>query len=89
MVLASGGYPTSYKSGYEISGIADAEADGATVCHAGTKLSPEGKYLTAGGRVLGVTAMGEDLKDAVANAYAAAKHITFENMHFRTDIGVK
>ncbi|MBR6739736.1 MAG: phosphoribosylamine--glycine ligase [Clostridia bacterium] len=88
VVLASGGYPTSYKSGYEIFGIDEAEAEGAVVCHAGTKLA-DGKYLTAGGRVLGVTAMGDDLKDAVANAYSAAKHISFENMHFRTDIGVK
>ena len=66
----------------------EAEAEGAVVCHAGTKLA-DGRYLTAGGRVLGVTAMGDDLKDAVANAYSAAKHISFENMHFRTDIGVK
>ena len=57
------------------------------VFHAGTKLSAEGEYLTNGGRVLGVTATGDTLDTAIENAYAAAKHISFTDMHFRTDIG--
>ena len=87
LVLASGGYPVSYKSGYPISGLAEAEALGATVFHAGTKRSDSGEVLTAGGRVLGVTAAGATLEEAIACAYAAAKPIAFQDMHFRTDIG--
>ena len=59
----------------------------ATVFHAGTKLGDDGAVLTAGGRVLGVTATGKDLEDAIAKAYAACKPISFQDMHFRTDIG--
>ena len=57
------------------------------VFHAGTKLGENGEYLTNGGRVLGVTALGDTLDQAIAAAYAAAKPITFQDMHFRTDIG--
>ena len=59
----------------------------ATVFHAGTKLGEDGSILTAGGRVLGVTALGATLEEAIANAYAAAKPISFQDMHMRTDIG--
>jgi len=87
LVLASGGYPVSYKSGYPISGLMEAETLGATVFHAGTKKSDSGEILTAGGRVLGVTATAPSLEEAIAKAYAAAKPISFQDMHFRTDIG--
>ena len=86
VVLASGGYPLEYKKGYPISGL-DEAGKTAVVFHAGTKLSTEGEYLTNGGRVLGVTATGDTLDTAIENAYAAAKHISFTDMHFRTDIG--
>ena len=55
--------------------------------HAGTKLDPNGKYLTNGGRVLGVAATAPTLDEAISAAYGAAKHISFQDMHFRTDIG--
>ena len=87
LVLASGGYPVQYQSGYPISGLAEAEALGATVFHAGTKRSETGTVLTAGGRVLGVTATAPSLEEAIEKAYAAAKPIRFQDMHFRTDIG--
>ena len=86
IVLASGGYPGKYESGKLISGLEDAEAAGATVYHAGTKKTDEG-YVTAGGRVLGVTALGDTLADAVHSAYAAAENIHFEGAHMRRDIG--
>lgn len=88
VVLASGGYPVSYKKGFEIHGLEELEGkEGYYVFHAGTKLSPEGKMLTNGGRVLGVTALGDDLKKARANAYEAAKKISWEGMFCRSDIG--
>lgn len=87
LVLASGGYPVSYQSGYPISGLEEAEKLGATVFHAGTKQGETGTVLTAGGRVLGVTATGSTLEEAIAAAYAAAKPISFQDMHFRADIG--
>ena len=86
IVLASGGYPGKYESGKLISGLEDAESAGATVYHAGTKKTDEG-YVTAGGRVLGVTALGDTLADAVHSAYAAAENIHFEGAHMRRDIG--
>lgn len=85
-VLASGGYPLSYQKGYPISGLEEA-GQSAVVFHAGTKLDETGRYLTNGGRVLGVTATGHTLDAAIDNAYTAAKYISFTNMHFRTDIG--
>ena len=66
----------------------EAEETGATVYHAGTKLTEEG-FVTAGGRVLGVTALGDTLKAAVDSAYAAAKKIHFDGAHMRSDIGSK
>ena len=88
IVLASGGYPGKYESGKLITGLEDAEKMGATVYHAGTKLTEAG-YVTAGGRVLGVTALGESLKAAVDSAYAAARKIHFDGAHMRSDIGSK
>ena len=87
VVMASGGYPGSYPKGLEIHGLdAEGQAQGVTVYHAGTKLE-DGKFLTNGGRVLGVTALGDTLEDALAHSYEAVKGITFEHCHYRTDIG--
>lgn len=88
IVLASGGYPGKYESGKLITGLEDAEQMGATVYHAGTKKTEAG-YVTAGGRVLGVTALGGSLKAAVDSAYAAARKIHFDGVHMRSDIGSK
>ena len=88
IVLASGGYPGKYESGKLITGLEDAEKMGATVYHAGTKLTEAG-YVTAGGRVLVVTALGGSLKAAVDSAYAAARKIHFDGAHMRSDIGSK
>lgn len=88
IVLASGGYPGKYESGKAITGLADAEAAGATVYHAGTKRTDAG-YVTAGGRVLGVTALGDTLAEAIRRAYAAAEKIHFEGAHMRRDIGIR
>jgi phosphoribosylamine---glycine ligase len=88
VVLTSGGYPGSYEIGRPISGIEAAEATGATVFHAGTREGPTG-VETAGGRVLGVTASGGDLRTAIERTYAAVRQIHFEGMHYRQDIGRK
>ena len=85
LVLASGGYPLDYKKGCPISGLEEA-GKSAVVFHAGTA-EKNGQIVTNGGRVLGVTALGDTLEHAIANAYAAAKPISFQDMHFRTDIG--
>ena len=85
VVLASGGYPVSYRSGYPIEGLQDA-AKTAFVFHAGTKLD-DGRIVTAGGRVLGVTATADTLAEAVAKAYAAADCVSFTDLHRRSDIG--
>ncbi len=88
VVLASDGYPVSYEKGFEIQGLERfQEARGYECFHAGTKLTQEGKILTNGGRVLGVTAKGADLKEARANAYKAAEWVKFENKYMRHDIG--
>ena len=84
LVLASGGYPLTYEKGKVIEGL-DQVAD-AVVFHAGTA-EKDGRIVTNGGRVLGVTALGEDLEAAIRNAYQAAQPIHFDQMHFRTDIG--
>ena len=88
IVLASGGYPGKYEGGKVITGMDAAEETGATVYHAGTKMA-DGHFVTAGGRVLGVTALGENLRAAVDSAYAAAKLIHFDGAHMRSDIGSK
>lgn len=87
VVLASEGYPVKYDKGLEIRGLENFEdKDGYYVFHAGTALK-DGKIVTNGGRVLGVTAKGKDLKEARANAYAATKWIDFDNKYCRSDIG--
>lgn len=87
VILASGGYPQKYQTGFEIHGLdAMGQAPGVTVYHAGTRLEG-GKFLTSGGRVLGVTAVGSDLSEALARSYAAAEKIVFEGVHYRKDIG--
>ena len=88
VVMASGGYPKSYQKGYKIDGIKQAESLGATVFHAGTKLDGT-DVLTNGGRVLGVTAMGETLDEAIKKAYGYVDVIHFKDAHFRHDIGIK
>ena len=88
VVLASDGYPLEYKKGFEITGMDEFDnADGYYLFHAGSKFNEEGKVVTNGGRVLGVTALGKDLKEARANAYEATKWVDFENKYMRTDIG--
>jgi phosphoribosylamine--glycine ligase len=86
VVLASAGYPATYETGKEIRGVQMAEAKGVTVFHAGTKMA-HGRLETSGGRVLGVTASGADLPAAIAAAYEGVRHIEFEGMHYRHDIG--
>lgn len=88
VVLASEGYPGAYQTGVPIHGVEEAEATGATVFHAGTRLGWNG-VETAGGRVLGVTAGGDDLGSAIERAYEGVGKIQFEGMHYRTDIGRK
>ena len=89
VVMASGGYPKKYATGLEISGLDNnGQVENAFVYHAGTKFE-DGKFLTAGGRVLGVTATGENLEKALEKAYEAVGKINFENAHYRKDIGKK
>jgi len=87
VVLASGGYPGKFETGKRIDGLTDVQQiTGVKVSHAGTRLS-EGKLVTSGGRVLGVTAACRTLEDALATVYKAAARIRFEGMHYRKDIG--
>ena len=89
VVLASGGYPLNYSKGYTISGLEEAEKDADTVVfHAGTKYE-NGAFRTAGGRVLGVTAVDKNLEAAINRSYEGVKKISFKDMHYRTDIGRK
>ena len=89
VVIASGGYPKKYSTGYEISGLdKNGQIDGSYVYHAGTKLS-DGKIVTSGGRVLGVTTVSDTLSDALEGSYSAVKIINFTDMHYRKDIGSK
>ena len=88
VVMASGGYPESYPKGIEMNGFDDkGQVEGCFVYHAGTKLSEDGKFLTNGGRVIGVTAKGADLREALATAYSGVDKISFEGAHYRRDIG--
>lgn len=88
VVMASGGYPKAYQKGYPIEGIKEAEAAGAMVFHAGTTCK-DGTYYTNGGRVLGVTAIGKNLDAAIAKAYQLVPMISFRDVHYRKDIGIK
>ena len=90
VVMAAGGYPDDYRKGDPIHGIGDADAlPGAHVFHAGTSLNDAGEVVTAGGRVLGVTARGMDIRAAIARAYEACDLIYWEDAYFRKDIGAK
>lgn len=94
IVLASGGYPGNYQKGLPITGIEEAEKmDDIIIFHAGTKIIDNGlpakALATAGGRVLGITAVADDLQTALNKAYAAVKLIHFDKMHYRTDIGLQ
>jgi phosphoribosylamine--glycine ligase len=90
VVLTSGGYPGPYVTGLPIEGLEQvSHLSDVVVFHAGTKSDPEGQVLTDGGRVLSVTGIGVDFSQARARAYAAVKNISFEHMHYRTDIGLR
>lgn len=88
VVIASGGYPATADKGRVIRGLAEASATGAVVFHAGT-VAVTDEIVTAGGRVLGVTALGETVAEAVATAYAGVDEICFEGMQFRRDIAYR
>ncbi|MBP1930078.1 phosphoribosylamine--glycine ligase [Ammoniphilus resinae] len=88
VIMASGGYPGSYEKGKEILGLDSVAAGDAVVFHAGTAFQ-EGKIVTNGGRVLGVTAIGGSIKQAREKAYQAVEHISFEGAHYRKDIALK
>ena len=88
VVLASDGYPLAYEKGFKIKGLENFEGKEDYYCfHAGTKFNEEGIIVTNGGRVLGVTATGDNLKEARAKAYEATKWVDFDNKYMRTDIG--
>jgi phosphoribosylamine--glycine ligase len=88
VIASSGGYPGSYATGLPITGLAEAEAvQGVHVIHSGTATAANGEIVTAGGRVLGVTAVGATLEDALQQAYEAIEKIRFEGMYYRRDIG--
>ena len=90
VVMAAGGYPDAYRKGDAIHGIEDADAlPGVHVFHAGTSLNDTGGVVTAGGRVLGVTARGIDIRAAIARAYEASDLVYWEDAYFRKDIGAK
>jgi phosphoribosylamine---glycine ligase len=88
VVAASGGYPGDYEKGKVITGISNAEAAGATVFHGGTKFDKQ-QVVTDGGRVLNITAIGENFNAALDNAYGAIKYIHFDGMYYRKDIGYR
>ena len=92
VILASGGYPVSYEKGKPISGLTDGQLAGEeniTVYHSGTAIQEDGTLVTNGGRVLGVTAIGPRLTNALSHAYEAAEKISFEKLHKRSDIGLR
>lgn len=86
VIMASGGYPKSYPKGLEITGLENGQLDGVTVYHAGTAVN-DGKLVTAGGRVLGVTALAPTVKEALDKSYEAVEKIKFDGAHYRKDIG--
>ena len=88
VILASDGYPLAYEKGFEIKGMENFKGkDDYFLFHAGSKFNEEGKVVTNGGRVLGVTALGKDLKEARAKAYEATEWVDFDNKYMRHDIG--
>lgn len=88
VVLASDGYPVKYEKGFPIEGLEEFKNHEGYYCfHAGTKFDEDGRIVTNGGRVLGVTAKGKNLREARMNAYAATKWVQFENKYMRRDIG--
>jgi phosphoribosylamine--glycine ligase len=88
--MASPGYPGSYPKGIPLGGLAEVEVPGKVIVfHAGTSRDASGNLVTAGGRVLGVTALAPALDEAVALAYRAVEQISFPGAHFRRDIGAK
>jgi phosphoribosylamine--glycine ligase len=90
VVLASKGYPGSYEKGKTIKGLDSLRnKNNLMVFHAGTNISDDGEFITSGGRVLGITALGRDIKAAKNNAYKAIERIYFEGMHYRKDIADK
>ena len=90
VVMAAGGYPGDYSRGQPIAGLKDAaKLDKVCVFHAGTRRSTDGQVVTDGGRVLGVTALGKEIKDAARRAYEAVDQIHFDGAHFRRDIAVR
>ena len=92
VILASGGYPVAYEKGKPITGLVDGQLPGeenVTVYHSGTAITEDGTLVTAGGRVLGVTATGPRLTNALSHAYEAAEKISFEKLHKRSDIGLR
>jgi phosphoribosylamine--glycine ligase len=95
IVMASGGYPGDYEKGIEIEGVDSVKAlNGVVVFHAGTKAGRRAKdgnstFITNGGRVLNVTALGNDIRDAISNCYNAVGKIKFDGMHYRRDIGFR
>ncbi len=89
VVMASEGYPVSYPKGRSITGVEEAEDSGAMVFQAGTRQENDGTLVTDGGRVLGVTAVGADLEEALKKAYAGVERIHFDGAQFRSDIGYK
>ncbi len=89
VVMASGGYPGNYEKGFSISGLKDAAETGAKVFHAGTAFAEDGSIINTGGRVLGVTAVGVDIKDAISKAYKAVEKISWDGSFYRRDIAYR
>jgi len=90
VVLASGGYPGNYEKGKIIGGLDKiSDSQNIMVFHAGTKKSNSGNIVTNGGRVLGISALGKNIKESIGNAYNAISFVNFENIYYRKDIGEK
>ena len=88
VMLASDGYPVSYEKGFEMKGLENfKDKEGYFAFHSGSKFNDEGKVVTNGGRVIGITALGKDLFEARANAYKATEWVDFDNKYMRHDIG--
>lgn len=89
VVIASGGYPGKYTKGFPITGIDNSEASGCVVFHAGTDFDAQGNLVNSGGRVLGVSALGETIKEAIQKAYVGVEKIHFQDSFYRKDIGAR